>query len=238
VARRSSAWLMGPTGHPAGEPVAGIGSPGRQPGHDHRGRWSRQARHRWELSRSGPQFGGSPASAYSDSALATCRTDTGAHCTGYGGTTAPRPAPSPQPSGGGGGGGGGNCTPGYSPCIAPGPMSTAKVVVVAMARAMPQGRSASAAPIPTTSTQIATASGASSSDPRLLVQRGPTPAPTRSDRARRRHQNRRQHLGVLCERVGGLALRLPASGNSQQPLCSLTGQVVSQCCSRKVPFPP
>ena len=79
----------------------------------------------WEVSinggpvaRSGPQFGGSPPSAYSDSALATCRTNTGTRCTGYAGATAPTPS-SPARSTGGGGGGG-SCTPGYSPCIPPG----------------------------------------------------------------------------------------------------------------------
>lgn len=76
--------------------------------------------------RSGPQYGGSPASALSANALATCRTDAGAPCIGYGGATAPLP-----PTHGGGGGsdageggngssGGGGCTPGYTPCIAPG----------------------------------------------------------------------------------------------------------------------
>lgn len=62
---------------------------------------------------SGPQYGGSPASALSDNALATCRTNTGAPCTGYGG------APAYQPPSGGGGGG--NCDPNYSGCVPPYP---------------------------------------------------------------------------------------------------------------------
>ncbi len=70
------------------------------------------------LQRSGPQFGGSPASSLSDDALATCRTNSGARCVGYGGVTAaPTPAkqskPSPKPSGG-------NCDPNYrGACLDP-----------------------------------------------------------------------------------------------------------------------
>lgn len=75
------------------------------------------------LYRSGPQYGGSPDSARSYDAASTCRTDAGALCTSYGGTTASnsgepttasRSTPAPPSSGGG-------CTPGYSPCIPPGP---------------------------------------------------------------------------------------------------------------------
>jgi hypothetical protein len=73
------------------------------------------------VARSGPQFGGSPASAYSDNALPTCRTNTGAHCTGWGGTAASSSAPPSPPPSGSRAGGGRNCTPGYSPCIPPGP---------------------------------------------------------------------------------------------------------------------
>lgn len=71
---------------------------------------------------SGPQFGGSPASALSTNALASCQTNTGAQCTGYGGATASPPPSSGGGSdeGGSGGASGGGCTPGYSPCIAPG----------------------------------------------------------------------------------------------------------------------
>lgn len=74
--------------------------------------------------RSGPQYGGSPDWARSSNATRTCRTNAGNPCTGYGGTTASssaeqtattRSAPT-TPSGGGAG-----CTPGYSPCIPPGP---------------------------------------------------------------------------------------------------------------------
>jgi hypothetical protein len=69
------------------------------------------------IQRSGPQYGGSPASAASDTALAACRTSTGTRCTGYGGVT-PAPPPraskrSPKPSGG-------NCDPNYAgACLDP-----------------------------------------------------------------------------------------------------------------------
>jgi hypothetical protein len=73
------------------------------------------------LYHSGPQNGGSPDWARSHNATSTCRTNAGAPCTGYGGPTAPSPGeqptttrstPAPPPS---------SCTPGYSPCIPPGP---------------------------------------------------------------------------------------------------------------------
>jgi hypothetical protein len=77
--------------------------------------------------RSGPQYGGSPDSARSYDATSTCATNTGAPCTSYGAitpstpseqpaTTRSRPAP-PSSSGTSGAG----CTPGYSPCLPPGP---------------------------------------------------------------------------------------------------------------------
>lgn len=74
---------------------------------------------------SGPQYGGSPAYARSDDAVATCRTNTGARCRGYNGEVAPAPDDESQDHGGEGGGGsqqgssGGDCTPGYSPCLPP-----------------------------------------------------------------------------------------------------------------------
>ena len=69
------------------------------------------------LERSGPQHGGSAASASSETALATCRTSAGARCVGYGGVTPPPPPraskPSPSPSGG-------KCDPNYSgACLDP-----------------------------------------------------------------------------------------------------------------------
>lgn len=80
--------------------------------------------------RSGPQFGGSPFFANAANAVATCRTNTGKRCRGYNGEIAPPPDDEGASGGGGHGGGngggssgssGGGCTPGYSPCIAPGP---------------------------------------------------------------------------------------------------------------------
>ena len=75
--------------------------------------------------RSGPQFGGAPPYARSADALASCRTASGARCTGYegsgsygGGSTS---SGRTRPAGGGSTAGGGGCTPGYSPCIPPGP---------------------------------------------------------------------------------------------------------------------
>jgi hypothetical protein len=79
------------------------------------------------LYRSGPQYGGSPDSARSYDATRTCHTNAGAPCTSYGGTTAsssPEPTtttrstPAPPSSSGASGA---DCTPGYSPCIPPGP---------------------------------------------------------------------------------------------------------------------
>jgi hypothetical protein len=73
------------------------------------------------VSRSGPQYGGSPPYAMSTRALATCHTNTGARCHGYSGEVAP--PPDDESEGGGGEGSGsspsGNCTPGYSPCLPP-----------------------------------------------------------------------------------------------------------------------
>ena len=73
--------------------------------------------------RSGPQFGGSPAYARSANAVATCRTNTGARCRGYDGQVAPPPDDENQGHDGGRSkpSSGGGCTPGYSPCISPGP---------------------------------------------------------------------------------------------------------------------
>jgi hypothetical protein len=76
------------------------------------------------VSHSGPQFGGSPPSALSSNALATCHTNTGARCHGYSGEIAPPPDGETGRERGGGNGGtasssGGNCTPGYSPCLPP-----------------------------------------------------------------------------------------------------------------------
>jgi hypothetical protein len=76
------------------------------------------------LRRSGPQFGGDPAYARSSNALASCRTSSRAPCTGYGRGTASSGRVRRSGGGsarGGGGAHGGGCTPGYSPCIAPGP---------------------------------------------------------------------------------------------------------------------
>ncbi len=70
--------------------------------------------------RSGPQFGGDPPYASSSDAVALCRTNTGARCRGYNGELAP-PASDEGGEGGGGGSAGSGCTPGYSPCIPPGP---------------------------------------------------------------------------------------------------------------------
>ena len=68
------------------------------------------------LERSGPQYGGSPPSAHSDNAVATCRTNGGDRCVAYGGVTAPPPRsakPSPEPSSG-------NCDPNYEgACLDP-----------------------------------------------------------------------------------------------------------------------
>jgi hypothetical protein len=67
------------------------------------------------LERSGPQYGGSPPSAHSDNAVATCRTSGGGRCAAYGGGAAPAPAakPSPRPAGG-------NCDPNYAgACLDP-----------------------------------------------------------------------------------------------------------------------
>ncbi len=67
------------------------------------------------LQRSGPRFGGSPAFASSDDALATCRTAAGGRCTGYGGASPPAKAraPSPRPAGG-------RCDPSYAgACLDP-----------------------------------------------------------------------------------------------------------------------
>jgi hypothetical protein len=74
------------------------------------------------IHQSGPQFGGSPAYALSDNALATCRTNTGARCMGYNGQVAPPPSDESDEGGGGSAGGssgGSGCTPGYSPCLTP-----------------------------------------------------------------------------------------------------------------------
>jgi hypothetical protein len=68
--------------------------------------------------RSWPQFGGDPTYARSSDALASCRTSSRAPCTGYGGGS---PSRGHVHQSGGGSAGGGSCTPGYSPCIAPGP---------------------------------------------------------------------------------------------------------------------
>jgi hypothetical protein len=77
--------------------------------------------------RSGPQYGGSPDWARSYNATSTCHTNAGASCASYGTvaasnppepTTTTRTAPA-APSGSGASGAG--CTPGYSPCIPPGP---------------------------------------------------------------------------------------------------------------------
>jgi hypothetical protein len=66
------------------------------------------------LQRSGPQYGGSPASAASDTALQTCHTNAGGRCAGYGGTSAPAPASSPSPPPAG------NCDPNYEgACLDP-----------------------------------------------------------------------------------------------------------------------
>jgi hypothetical protein len=63
------------------------------------------------LQRSGPQYGGSPPSAHSDNAVATCRTIGGERCAPYGGAATPAPArqakPSPRPAAG-------NCDPNYA----------------------------------------------------------------------------------------------------------------------------
>jgi len=68
---------------------------------------------------SGPQFGGGPAFATSSIAIATCQTNTGARCTGYNGHIASPPSDESADEGGGHGASGSNCTPGYSPCLAP-----------------------------------------------------------------------------------------------------------------------
>jgi hypothetical protein len=74
------------------------------------------ARNGGPLERSGPRYGGSPASASAETALATCRTSTRRRCVGYGGVTAPphRAAkPSSKPAGG-------KCDPNYAgACIDP-----------------------------------------------------------------------------------------------------------------------
>lgn len=76
------------------------------------------------INRSGPQYGGSPAYALSSNALATCHTNSGARCHGYNGEVAPPPDDETGGNGGGraaGSSSGSGCTPGYSPCIRPGP---------------------------------------------------------------------------------------------------------------------
>lgn len=78
---------------------------------------------------SGPQFGGSPPSALSDDALATCRTDTGRRCRGYNGSVAPPPDGESDAeketraatAAGAGKRGGGKCNPNYSGCVPPYP---------------------------------------------------------------------------------------------------------------------
>lgn len=58
------------------------------------------------LHSSGPRFGGSPPGAYSDEALASCRTAAGRRCRGYGGSYYGAPAGGEESSVAGGGGGG------------------------------------------------------------------------------------------------------------------------------------
>jgi hypothetical protein len=92
-----------------------------------RGAWVDDTQHSWNelhpvwavslngapTRKSGPQFGGSPASDRSYDAADDCRTGTGVRCIGYsshgGGGTYHKPSPE--------GSTGGGCEPGYSPCL-------------------------------------------------------------------------------------------------------------------------